>query len=430
MSHGIAISTYFGPETHRGRLNVFLTSIYSLLASGFDGRIVVVDDASPTDYHLNTLRQTVNGVEIIKRKKNTEIAACKNKCLSALSDCDYTFLADDDMIYNGRWWDVYINASQKTGIGHFCYYVPQVYHNPPAETVVINEVEIIKHTELNGCMMFLTQDTVKAVGGFLEVGNKNWLEHVAFTSRCVKAGKAPFFCDVGGARNFLRLNKTSYEAKSFIVGENTHYIQHRAQELSNGNTAAQYNRLYAMTDYDAPHLTANEPKWIPIKKVLDRLPQGLSVIDLGCGRGWYLRKMKSLGHTVFGVEQAQSACKKYLGDIPHVCSNIKSFLKKEITDGLPRKWDVLMNTDVIEHLPENEIDWTIKNLSKLSDVGLYGITNSHDPDEMTGEELHLCIHNREWWTKVLERYYDTVEFIPDDVSYKNEYFLLFCKGAK
>jgi 2-polyprenyl-3-methyl-5-hydroxy-6-metoxy-1,4-benzoquinol methylase len=417
---GIAISTYFGSDTHPARLNIFLASIHSLLASGFDGKIVVVDDASPTDEHLNRLYGITDRIKYIKRTQNTEIAHCKNECIKALSDCDYLFLSDDDMLYNGNWWEPYISASKKTGIEHFCYYVPQLHHIPPAKVEVYRGVKLTRYTELNGCLMFMTRRVINEIGMFKDAGKKYWLEHPQYTQRCVAAGKMPFYCDVYGSRFHLRLNRSSYEGKSVVIDNLKGHL----------NTAMAYDRLYAETDYDAPYLTGNEPKWPPIKSVIDRMKPRRSIIDLGCGRGWYLRKLKELGHIVFGVEQAKSCCTKYLTDIPHMCSNISSFLEEEKRLGFPRKYDVLMNTDVIEHIAEKEINWTIENLSCLANFALYGVTNSSDKDELTGEELHLCIHDRTWWTEKLKAYYKTVEYIPDPISYHNEYFLLYCSGSK
>lgn len=215
--YGLSITTYIGPQTHPNRINIFLTSVYSLISSGFDGQITIVDDASITKTHLEKLVDLKNKIEIIRRPKNTTLAQCKNQSIDSLRGCRYLFLCDDDMIYNGRWWYLYINANKQTNIQHFCYYVPQVYHNPPATIEKYKGVDLLKHEELNGCMMFVTDTVIKEVGKFVDYPRKGWLEHPFYTQRCVEKKMCPFYCDVSNSRDYIRLNRASYECKSVVI---------------------------------------------------------------------------------------------------------------------------------------------------------------------------------------------------------------------
>lgn len=419
MRYGVAISTYIDKKARPNRPVIFLASIHSLLASGFDGKIVIVDDASPDNEHLGRLYGMTDRIQYIKRKENAGIAQCKNDGIRALADCDYLFLADDDMLYNGNWWQLYIDASQKTGIGHFCYYVPQVYHYPRAETVDYRGAVLTRYRELNGCLMFMTRDVISSVGLFRDSPQKHYLEHPSYSMRCLSAGKWPFFCDVQGSRDHLRLNRASYECKS-VVGA------HKKNEVAE-HMAAVYDDLYAKTNYDDPNLTGNPWKWGPLCLAVQSLGPGrkLSVVDLGCGRGYYLRKLFELGHTVFGVEHSAVCCDKYLGDIPHANAGIVRFLTENT-----RRFDVVMSTDVFEHIAEHEVPDVLARVSKIAEVGLFGITNSSDKSELTNEELHLCIHDVEWWRTQLLKHYGQVVVVPDTRTYRNEYFLLMCRNPK
>jgi 2-polyprenyl-3-methyl-5-hydroxy-6-metoxy-1,4-benzoquinol methylase len=405
--YGIAISVYFGQDTHPNRLNIFLASIHTLLASGFDGKIVIVDDASPTSDHLHKLYDVTDRIQYIKRTENVGIAECKNECIKALSDCDCIFLADDDMLYNGKWWELYINASEKTGIEHFSFYVPQPYHKP-FEIIDYKGVKLTKYDELNGCLLFFTQKSIKTVGMFKHNDNKHFLEHPMHTQRCVDNGLIPFYCDVNGIRNYVRLNKSSYEGKSMQV---------------NHNTKMQYDNLYANTaNYGESNLTGNPLKWIPMRDTVVTMDKNMSIVDLGCGRGFYLRQLHSLGHKILGVEQSTTCCNKYLQDIPHINLPLADFLSSN-----KDAYDLVISTDVLEHIHPDDIDGIISGISKLSNKALLGITNSSDRDPLNGTELHLCIHDVLWWTQLLSKHYKKVTLIPDKVTYHNEYFLLKCE---
>lgn len=211
--YGIAISTYFGKDTSPKRINIFLASIYSLLSSEFDGKIIIVDDCSQTNEHLKFI--PTEKIQVIKRNTNNGLGRCKNTCIKNLLDCEYLFIADDDNIYNGRWWELYINACIDTGIPHFSLYTKQPYHLPITTTTIKNTV-IKNHRELNGNFLFMTNKLIAEIGGFKIMPYKYGFEHTNFTERCLKCRKIPFFCDVAGSEERIYLNKSSLNNKSMI----------------------------------------------------------------------------------------------------------------------------------------------------------------------------------------------------------------------
>lgn len=227
---GLAISTYFGENTGSKRLNIFFTSIYSLITSGFDGKIVIVDDCSTTDYHLNHLPKISDAIQVIRRPVNNGLSRCKNTCIKSLLDCDFMFLADDDLIYNGEWWRLYVEASTKSGISHFSHYTPQIDHQP-ARVVEVNGAAIKQHFQLNGTLLFMTKELIADLGGFAIMPYKFGHEHSNFTLRCLLSRKIPFFCDVAKSEEYVQLNKASYDNKSMIpdsakASDNGHFNDH------------------------------------------------------------------------------------------------------------------------------------------------------------------------------------------------------------
>lgn len=216
---GIAVSTYFGPDTHPDRLEICRTSIYTLLASEFPGKIVIVDDGSTTIEHL---REFVNNpaITVVYKRNNRGVACSKNTGLRLLSDCDYVFLADDDMIYNGAWWSGYVEAHQKTGIGYFAFMptkeeYPQYGWDGQAancEGVVLKKLQTV-----SGCLVSVATDAVRMVGGFKALPYRFGYEHLNFALRMVGAGRAPFYCDVASSNEWLHLNIASNNAPSLAI---------------------------------------------------------------------------------------------------------------------------------------------------------------------------------------------------------------------
>ena len=121
-----------------------------------------------------------------------------------------------------------------------------------------------------------------------------------------------------------------------------------------------YNRVYEEdTNYAKPH----KPKINYIKKWVGNVNG--KVLDFGCGRGEYLREIMSQGNDVFGVELSKVCCEKYLKDVPHECNNIIEFAKKG------EYFEKIYSTDVLEHIPPNELDNTLDAISKISNDFLF-----------------------------------------------------------
>lgn len=211
--YGIAISTYFGENTSPRRINILLTSIYSLISSNFDGKIVVVDDCSETSSHLEKIQSIDKSIQCIKRTINNGLSRCKNTCIKNLLDCEYLFLADDDNIYNGDWWSPYINSSISSGIPHFSHYTRQPEHGP-LNVVEWRGVQLKRHNEINGNFLFATNKLISEIGGFKIMPYKYGYEHTNFTLRCLKSGRIPFFCDIFESEKYIQLNTSSLCNKS------------------------------------------------------------------------------------------------------------------------------------------------------------------------------------------------------------------------
>lgn len=103
--------------TTRNREQIFLETLRNIKKFlPQSAKLVVVDDASDLQ------KEDLDVDEYYYFPKRSGIATSKNKCLELLDGCDYIFLFDDDFYpIREEWEKIYIEASQQTGVQHFCF---------------------------------------------------------------------------------------------------------------------------------------------------------------------------------------------------------------------------------------------------------------------------------------------------------------------
>jgi len=208
MKTGIAISTYFCDKTPPERLPVFKSSIESLLISGYDGVVLLVDDGSTTDKHLEGLDSRIRVI----CRGHGGVACTKNTCIKELllENVDVGFLADDDICYGGGWHTRYLEAIQKTGIEHFSCFL----EGTSCEHVELNGVRIRKTPSVNGCFMTFTKALVDKIGFFKILPNEYGHEHSNFSIRVARLTDQGGFFDIEDSDRYIRLIPESLEYKS------------------------------------------------------------------------------------------------------------------------------------------------------------------------------------------------------------------------
>jgi len=217
------------------------------------------------------------------------------------------------------------------------------------------------------------------------------------------------FCSVLSKDNFIKclaydkdkfLDKVAYANINVWIRDDllTYYIE----DLKNSVKSAVdiYNTLYDIAGYG--DLADNETKWETISILLPSIDYK-TVLDLGCGKGFYLRKFLELDKVVFGVEFSKICCGNFLKDIPHVCADIKDFCKNKKT------YDLVLCMDVLEHIEPEDIEETIRGISKKSNYAIIGVANHRDV--ILDFDLHLIIQNKTWWESKLTYFYDRVNTI-------------------
>lgn len=76
-----------------------------------------------------------------------------------------------------------------------------------------------------------------------------------------------------------------------------------------------------------------------------------------------------------------------------------------------RTFDVVLNTDVMEHVPEEEINHVLTEIWGYTDKEAYFVIALREAAEIlpNGENAHCTVESKEWWQKRLSSVFDQVE---------------------
>ena len=162
------------------------------------------------------------------------------------------------------------------------------------------------------------------------------------------------------------------------------------------------------------------PKIKLLEKTLSILDKNIKILDVGCGKGHYLKHIISLGfENSFGVEVSDECSKRYLQGVPHEVSDFVSFAKAKES----LSYDFILCTDVLEHIDPEEIDEFLLHLTRLSNHAFLGIANHSDIHQ--GIQLHLIREPWPWWENKLKELYREVSHI--STMHNGAFFMCECK---
>lgn len=137
-----------------------------------------------------------------------------------------------------------------------------------------------------------------------------------------------------------------------------------------------------------------------------------SVLDLGCGRGpylyfwnWYIPQGINQHYT--GIELSKwavnnSFCDKILnGNITD--ENFYKYFWEDFKGDGGIGYDLITAIDVLEHLTNEDLDKTLKNMSKYGKQFLFSIPFIGDPN-LDADPTHIQKKTKEEWIKLIESY--------------------------
>lgn len=113
------------------------------------------------------------------------------------------------------------------------------------------------------------------------------------------------------------------------------------------------------------------------------------VLDVGCGFGFLVKKMRKAGIEAYGIDIS-----KYAGD------EIPEWFTQADAYDIPfpdNYFDVVTAMDFFEHLPEEQIDRVYSEMRRVGNRVIAEI--SYVDSRYTNE--HLTIMDKDWWQKKL-----------------------------
>ena len=134
-------------------------------------------------------------------------------------------------------------------------------------------------------------------------------------------------------------------------------------------------------------------KWILNIKEIIKINKCDSLLDFGCGKGFlYKNKFKINDQEYRNLLDCWKLDDVYLYD-----PGVKEFSVYPV-----RKFDGLICTDVIEHIPESDILQFIDNLFKLSNKFIFVVIATIPATKFfdDGTNIHLCLKTKKEWEKI------------------------------
>lgn len=127
--------------------------------------------------------------------------------------------------------------------------------------------------------------------------------------------------------------------------------------------------------------------------VAQHLSLGDKILDVGCGRGQTVQKLRQLGYHAYGVDVTLA------GLLPDM--NREWFYEAPAWDlpFLDNSFDWVISTDVLEHIPEPEVYQAIREFKRIAGVGMIhniALFECH-PDNYFGYDVHVCVKPLDWW---------------------------------
>lgn len=150
--------------------------------------------------------------------------------------------------------------------------------------------------------------------------------------------------------------------------------------------------------------------------VADRIVADLAprtVLDAGCAMGYLVAALRDRGVEAYGVDISEYAISKVREDVKPYCA--VGSLTEPLPEGLPRRYDLVVTIEVLEHLRAEDGKQAIANLCTLSDRLLFSST----PDDFT-ERTHVNVQQREYWARLFAE-----NGFLDDLSYRPTYLTYY-----
>ena len=130
-----------------------------------------------------------------------------------------------------------------------------------------------------------------------------------------------------------------------------------------------------------------------------------TVLDAGCAMGFLVEALRDQGVDAFGIDVSEYGLSQARADIRPFCR------QDSVTEPFPRRFDLIVCIEVLEHLPAADAPRAVQNIAGHSDDVLFSST----PDDYR-EATHFNVQPPEFWAELFAR-----EDMYRDVDYDASY---------
>jgi predicted SAM-dependent methyltransferase len=139
--------------------------------------------------------------------------------------------------------------------------------------------------------------------------------------------------------------------------------------------------------------------WTTLQRVMERSPE--SVLEIGCARGYVLKRLQDIGIRVGGLEISKHCF------LTRAVDQIKVW---DITEAPwpigDKEFDLLLSCAVLEHIPEDSLRTVVGEMERVSKRGLHGVDFGEQDDGF--DKTHCTLKPDGWWRETLPESHEVV----------------------
>lgn len=131
--------------------------------------------------------------------------------------------------------------------------------------------------------------------------------------------------------------------------------------------------------------------WLTYRKVMEKKPE--SVLEIGCARGFILKRLEDNGVRVKGLE---------VSDHCWLTRAVEDVVVWDITQApwpvADKSFDLGLSLATLEHIPEDKIRVVMREFARTCKRGLHGVDFGDEDDGF--DKTHCTLKTKEWWNSV------------------------------